>query len=271
VILGKEVRLRRLFNRESDRILVIALDHAIGWGVIPGIDSIGELMKVIVEARPDAITVTKGIADKVFRDYAGEIPFIMKCTSFAPYHPSYDVQVGYVEEALRLGADAISVGCTVCGKNQAELLSQMGRVTREADRMGLPTVTHCYPKGELISKADWYKEEYVKYAARTAAELNVDIVKTFYTGDPDSFTRVINATPSAVVVSGGPKLPSLRDVMKMTHDAMTAGARGVTYGRNVWQTENPANVIKALAHIIHRRGTVDEAMEIAGKSQKANG
>lgn len=265
MILGKEVRLKRLFNKESKNILVIALDHAVGWGVLPGIDRIRKTMEVIVKAGPDAVTITKGIADKVYRDYAGEIPFIMKCTSFAPYHPAYDTQVGDVEEALRLGADAIAVGCTVCGKNQAELLAQMGRVTRAADKMGLPTVTHCYPKGELISKDDWYKEEYVKYAARAAAELNVDIVKTFYTGDPDSFSRVIEATPAAIVVSGGPKLPSLRDVMQMTFDAMRAGARGVTYGRNVWQADSPAKVLKALAYIIHQHGTVNEAMKIAEK------
>jgi len=65
------------------------------------------------------------------------------------------------------------------------------------------------------------------------------------------------------VVSGGPKLPILHDVFQMTHDAMSAGAKGVTYGRNVWQTEEPGKVIKALAHIIHEKGTVNEAMEIA--------
>ncbi len=207
--------------------------------------------------------MTKGTAQKVFRPYAGEIPFIMKCTSFSLYHPAYDTQIGDVEEAMRLGADAIAVGCTVCGDHQAELLRQLARVTRAADAVGLPTVTHIYPKGNLIDEKDWYKEEHVKYAARAGAECNVDIIKTFYTGDPESFSRVVEAVPARVVVSGGPKLPSLKDVFKMTYDALAAGGAGVTYGRNVWQAEEPVRVIKALAHIIHEKGTVKEALEIA--------
>ena len=261
-MLGKEVRMKRLFNKKSGKILVIAMDHAIGWGVISGIDTIKAIMEKIVSACPDAITMTKGTAQKVFRPYAGKIPFIMKCTSFSPYYPAYDGQIGNVEEAIRLGADAIAVGCTVCGDHQAELLKQLAMVTAAADAVGLPTVTHIYPKGNLIDEKDRYKEEYVKYAARAAAECNVDIIKTFYTGDPESFSRVIEATPSKVVVSGGPKLPNLKDVFQMTYDAIVAGAAGVTYGRNVWQAEDPVSVIKALAHIIHKNGTVEEALEI---------
>jgi DhnA family fructose-bisphosphate aldolase class Ia len=93
----------------------------------------------------------------------------------------------------------------------------------------------------------------------------VDIVKTFYTGDPASYARVVRATPAKIVVSGGPKMPALKDVFRMTYDAMQAGATGVTYGRNVWQAEDPVAVIKALKHIIHKGGAVDEALEIAGE------
>jgi DhnA family fructose-bisphosphate aldolase class Ia len=167
-----------------------------------------------------------------------------------------------IDEAVRLGADAVAVGCTLCGEHQAELLAQLGRVTGEAERAGMPTVTHIYPKG--AGPEAQYSEEFVTYAARAASELNVDIVKTFYTGDPASYRRVVKACNSALVVSGGPKLPSMRDMFRMTFDAMAAGARGVTYGRNVWQSEDPVRVVRALKHIIHEGGTVDEAMEIAG-------
>ena len=262
--LGKEVRLKRLFNSKSGNILVIALDHAIGWGVIPGIDDIHKTMEKIVKAKPDAITMLKGTAEKVFRPYAGSIPFILKATTFSPYQPAYDTAVACVDEAVRLGADAIAIGATVCGDRQPELLHQLGEFVRQAYLVGLPTITHIYPKGNLIKKEDWYKEENVKYAARAGAELGVDIIKTFYTGDKESFTRVVQAVPSNVVVSGGPKLPSLRDIFKMTYDAIQAGAKGVTYGRNVWQADNPVSVIKGLKHIIHEGGSVEEALEIAG-------
>lgn len=262
MLLGKEVRLNRLFNRESGNILVIALDHAIGWGVIPGIDHIHKTMKKIVEAQPDAITMLKGIAKQVFPPYAGTIPFIMKATTFSPYQPAYDTAVATVDEAVRLGADAVAIGATVCGDHQQQLLTQLGEFSRQAELAGLPSVTHIYPKGNLISKEDWCKEEYVKYAARAGAELGIDIIKTFYTGDKESYARVVKATPAKIVISGGPKLPSLKDVYQMVYDGIQAGAKGVTFGRNVWQANEPGKVIAALKHIIHNQGTADEAMDI---------
>jgi len=263
--LGKQVRLNRLFSKQSGNILVIALDHAVGWGVIPGIDTIHETMEKIVQAQPDAITMLKGTAERVFAPYAGTIPFIMKATTFSPYQPAYDTAVGWVDEAVRLGADAIAVGATVCGDHQQHLLSQLGEFSRQADLAGLPSVTHIYPKGNLIRKEDWYKEEHVKYAARAGAELGIDIIKTFYTGDRESYARVVKATPATIVISGGPKLSAIKDVYKMVHDGIAAGARGITFGRNVWQADDPIKVVAALKHIIHNKGTVNEAMDIFGK------
>ena len=262
-MLGKEVRMNRLFNKESGNILVIALDHAVGWGVLEGIDDIKRAMELVIEGEPDAITMLKGTADKVFRPYAGSVPFILKCTTFSPYHPMYDTMTADVGEAVAMGADAIACGATVCYEGQKELLTALSGVTREAAKVGLPTVTHIYPKG--VGKEKQHDAEYVSYAARAAFELNVDIIKTFYTGDPESYSKVIKCCPepAKVVVSGGPKSSSLRDVFQMTYDAISVGARGVTYGRNVWQAEDPVMVMKALKHIIHNKGTVEEALEIA--------
>jgi len=264
---GKEVRMNRLFNKKSGKILVIALDHAVGWGVIEGINKIEETMAVIIKAEPDAITMQKGIIEKCYSKFSSSIPFIMKATSFAPFHPTYDTQIGDVEEAVRLGADAIAVGCTVCGKEQAELLKQMAKITKEAASYGMPTIAHIYPKGDLINEDERYCAKYVSYAARAAAEIGIDIVKTFYTGDPDSYRKVIESCPARVVVSGGPKMPELKDVLVMTKNAMEMGAYGVTYGRNVWQTEDPVKVIKGLKMIIHENKEVDEVMEYLGSSK----
>ncbi|MBM3705070.1 MAG: fructose-bisphosphate aldolase [Actinobacteria bacterium] len=258
---GKEVRMRRLFNKKSGKILVIALDHAVGWGVIEGIDRINETMEKIIEAQPDALTMQKGIIEKCYSKFSAQIPFIMKATSFAPFHPAYDAQIGDIEEAVRLGADAIAVGCTVCGKEQAELLKQMAKISREAASYGMPTVAHIYPKGDLINDDERYSLKYVSYAARAAAEVGIDIVKTFYTGDSDSFRKVIESCPAKVVVSGGPKMPELKDVFVMTRNAMDAGAYGVTYGRNVWQSDNPVKVVAALKMIIHENKDVDEVLQ----------
>lgn len=260
--LGKKVRMQRLFSRGSGRILVIALDHAIGWGVIPGIEDIHKVVNAMVEAGADALTVLRGTAIRVMPKHAGKTPFILKATTFSPMHPCYDTRVGSVRDAVRLGADAVAVGATLCGEDQAQLLSQLADFAMEADSVGMPTVTHIYPKGNLISDKERYSAKWVAYAARAAAEIGMDIVKTYYTGDPASYAEVIKACPAKVVVSGGPKLPTVKDVFVMTKDAIDTGAAGVTYGRNVWQADDPIKMVRALAHIIHDGGTVEEALDI---------
>jgi fructose-bisphosphate aldolase, class I len=258
---GKEVRIRRLFNNKSGKALIVALDHPIGWGMLDGIKNIDETLKKIIDSKPEAITLQKGIIEKCLSKYPSNIPFIMKATSFSPFQPTYDVQLADVIEAVRLGADAIAVGCTVCGKEQPELLKQLGKITKEAASFGLPVVSHIYPKGDLIKKTDRYLAKYVSYAARAAAEVGVDIVKTFYTGDPETYREVIESCPAKVVVSGGPKLPEIKDVLVMTKNAIDAGAYGVTYGRNVWQADDPVKVINGLKMIIHENKEVDEVLE----------
>lgn len=260
--LGKQVRMNRIFRNKSGKALIIALDHAIGWGVIPGIERIQETVDMMVEAGADALTVLRGTAIHAMPKYAGKMPFILKATTFSPIHPAYDTKVASVEDAIRLGAEAVSVGATLCGENQAELLRQLAEFAEKADSFGMPTVTHIYPKGKLISDEERYSAKWVSYAARAAAEIGIDIVKTYYTGDPESYAKVIEACPAKVVVSGGPKLPTVKDVFVMTKNAMDVGAAGVTYGRNVWQADDPVKMVKALAHIIHENGTVDEAMDI---------
>ena len=260
--LGKQVRLNRILNSRTGRIVSIALDHAVGWGVIEGIERIQETLDLMVQAGPDAITIQKGIAERCMPRWAGRQPFILKCTSFAPFYPTYDGYTGAVEEAVRLGADAIAVGVTLGGREQPELLKQLALFTQRAAEYGMPVVAHAYPKGELVPSAERYSYKHVAYAARAAAELGVDIVKTFYTGDPESYRKVIEACPAMVVVSGGPKLDRIEDVFRMTRDAIDAGAAGVTYGRNVWQRQDAVQVIAALKAIIHDGASVEQAMEI---------
>jgi len=98
--LGKQVRLRRLFNRKSGHLLAIALDHAIAWGVIEGTENIQATVDTVAASEPDAITIQKGIAEKCMGKWAGHQAFILKCSSFSPFYPSYDGYTGTIEEAV---------------------------------------------------------------------------------------------------------------------------------------------------------------------------
>ncbi|MDK2784549.1 MAG: fructose-bisphosphate aldolase, class [Bacillota bacterium] len=260
MLLGKEVRLNRLLDPESGRFVGITVDHAMARGVLPGLTNIRETVAKVAAGRPNAITMHKGIAEMVFPPYAGRIPLILKATTFAPYHTNYDTPVADVEEAIRLGADAISVGVIVGGPEQAQQLSYLARISKEAAAAGLPLVTHIYPRGSQVP--DPKDANAVAYAVRAGAELGADIIKTNWTGSADSFAKVIAACPARVVIAGGSPGNDLESYLRMTWEGIQAGMAGVTYGRFVWQDANPAAVIAALKAIVHHGASVKEALQV---------
>jgi DhnA family fructose-bisphosphate aldolase class Ia len=262
IMLGKEIRLNRLLRQNDGRYLGLTVDHAIARGILPGLDTIDDTLAKMVAGEPNAITMHKGIADKCFQKYAGKVPLVLKLSAFGVYHFDQDVQVADVEEAVRMGADAVSIGCIVGGDNQAGQIHMLGQVSKAAASAGMPLICHIYPRGNRIKKDDQYKWENVAYAARTAAELGVDIVKTNYTGDPESFAKVVQAVPTRVAIAGGQRGSNIKDYLQMTHDVLDAGGIGATYGRFVFQYKNPTALIKSLNAIIHSNASVKEALEL---------
>ncbi|MDQ3941851.1 MAG: fructose-bisphosphate aldolase, partial [Actinomycetota bacterium] len=248
----------------------ITLDHAIARGVLPGLVDVESAVESVAAGRPDAITLQKGIASRIFSpDYAADgISLIVKATSYSPFHPTLDTPTATVEEAVRLGADAISVGMLIGGANQAEQLTHLSSVAREAEALGLPLAAHIYPRGEDL-KGERKSVENVQYAVRAGAEVGVDIVKTEYTGSAESFAKVVQAAyPAKVVLAGGSPGGELRDYLQMTADALAAGAAGFTYGRFVWQHHQPDRVVEALRLMVHQDKSVDDALQhVATDSQ----
>ncbi len=271
--LGKSIRLGRLFNGESGRLLAITLDHAIARGVLPGLVDVESAVRSVVAGRPDAITLQKGIASRIFSPaYAASgVSLIVKATSYSPFHPTLDTPTATVEEAVRLGADAISVGMLVGGADQAQQLTHLSSVAREAEALGLPLAAHIYPRGEGL-KGERRSVENMQYAVRAGAEVGVDVVKTEYTGSAESFAEVVRAAdPAKVVLAGGSPGGELRDYLQMTADALAAGAAGFTYGRFVWQHPRPDLVVEALGLMVHQDKSVDDALQhvVAGSRDPA--
>ncbi|HCS35248.1 MAG TPA: fructose-bisphosphate aldolase [Sphaerochaeta sp.] len=258
---GKEIRMARLLNEKSGRLLAITMDHPITRGVLPGLENIREVMRLVCAGKPDAITIQKGIARNWFQPYAGKVALIMKSTSYSiPYHPYYDTPVADVEEAVTLGADAISVGMIVGGPEQAAQLTQLGKISKEADRAGMPLVAHIYPKGSMIK--DSSDADRIAYAVRAGAELGVDIIKTIWSGSAESFQRVIESCPAKVCLAGGAAGNELVDYLKMTREALDIGLAGVTFGRSVWGDAYPTAVVLALKALIHDDMSVEDALAV---------
>jgi len=261
-LLGKEIRLSRLLNQKSGKLLAVAVDQAMARGIFEELMPIERKVSEIVAGGPDSITMHKGIADTCFRQHAGKAGFILKCSTFSPWQPNYDAWVTEVEEAILLGADAVSMGCIIGGDDQPEQLRNLGLFAGKAASYGIPTVAHIYPRGNQIPDDEKNHWKHVAYAVRAGAELGIDIVKTKYTGDPDTFHKVVSSTPAKVVVAGGDNGNNIEDYFQMVYDVIDAGGTGITFGRIVWNNPNPTAVVKSFKHIIHEKGTVREAVEL---------
>lgn len=264
--LGKTIHIKRLQNPDSGRILTVALDHAPSYGVLDGLQNISRAAEQVAAGAPEALLMMKGTAERCFQPYAGRISLILKSSTLSPFHPQQDVWVSHVEDALRLGADAIAMALTVGSPQQAALVSNVAALVREAERVGLPVIVHAYPNGELVPPEETYSAKQVGYAARLAMDLGVDIIKTFYTGSAESFAQVIEmAAPALVVAAGGPRLDTDADVLQMAYNVVQAKAAGLTFGRNIWQRQHPARMIHALQSILHNNGSVDAALAQLGE------
>lgn len=258
--IGHQIRLKRLMSRRPNRLLDVTVDHAIARGVIHGLEKIADVIACMVQGEPDAITMHKGIAESCFGPYTGKVSLVIKCSSYSPFHETYDTMVTRVEEAVALGADAVAIGVIIGDSLQPQALSQLGTFVKDARTLGMPTIAHIYPKGDLIPKNEQTSVENVRYAARVAAELGIDIVKTLYTGSPESFAQVIEASPALVVAAGGVEAKDVGEFLQKARDVVDAGGAGLACGRFVWDYVDPPRLIRALKHIIHEDGSVDDAV-----------
>jgi fructose-bisphosphate aldolase/2-amino-3,7-dideoxy-D-threo-hept-6-ulosonate synthase len=174
--------------------------------------------------------------------------------------------MGGVEESIRLGADAVSVHVNIGAKEEPDMLHDLGLVSDECTAWSIPLVAMMYPRGENIKNP--HDVEVVAHAARIGGEAGADIVKAVYTGDIDSFKKVTKACPVPVVIAGGPKANTDYEILEMCESAMKAGAKGVTFGRNIFQHENPASIVRALHRVVIDGVSHEDAFEVLGRAQK---
>ena len=265
-MLGKKVRMSRLVNAKSNKMMAITVDHAISRGIAPmtGLHQIQNTIDRIILGRPDAMTMTKGIAEHCMWDHAGQVAMLMKVSNYSPVAPTKDTVFGSVDEAIRMGADAVSMGAMTLGDFQGEQFEIIGKYSEECMAKGMPLIGHVYPKGESVPADKRTTWENIAYCVRSACELGMDIVKTTYTGDPDSMAKVVSCVPSSfrVVIQGGDACKTLDDYLQMTRDAMDCGVGGVTMGRFVWDYKDVTALVIALRYLIHEGYSVKETKEL---------
>lgn len=256
-MIGKKIRLNRISRKGL--FLCVPMDHGISSGPIPGIDRVFEVIKEVEDGGATCVVLNKGVIKALPEPPAiGLIMHMSASTSLGP-DPNYKVKSSSVEEAIRLGADGVSVHVNIGSKEEPEMLYKLGYVADESDEWGIPLLAMMYPRGEFLKSPT--NPSTIAHVARVGAELGADIVKTVYTGDKESFAKLVKSTPVPVVVAGGPKMDTDRDVLQLVRDVMDSGAAGVAFGRNIFQHRSPSRMVRAIAEIIFDNVDVEKALQ----------
>ncbi len=261
-MIGKEIRLERFMNRKTGRSVLVPMDHGVSVGPIHGITDMKQAMSQVADGGANGVVVHKGVVARGHRKSGPDMGLILHLsasTSLSP-EPNAKTLVATVEEAIKLGADGVSVHVNIGDGREKEMLADFGFVARIAAEWGMPLLAMVYPRGEKISNE--YDLEVVQHCARLGAELGADVVKVSYTGTPETFSKVVEGCHIPVIIAGGPKMESERAVFEMVKDAIDAGAAGTSIGRNVFQHKDPTKIVKALCKLVHENASVEEAMEI---------
>ena len=251
---GKQVRYNRIVNPKTGRTVMVPLDHGIILGPIAGIEDPAETVRRVVAGGADAVIFNTGLASSIYEQYMNHCGAIFNLTNIVTAENDLAL-ISSVQYAVRSGADGVSIQVQVGSPHERRMLNNACIVADECSRWGMPLLGMMYPTDSLLRERG---DSAVLHAARAGAELGVDIVKTSYTGDSESFKRLVDACPVPVVIAGGPRSESVQGVLEMVRDAVDCGAAGVALGRNVWQSTDPERTTAALVDIVHHGKAVRE-------------
>ncbi|MFD1586909.1 2-amino-3,7-dideoxy-D-threo-hept-6-ulosonate synthase [Halorientalis brevis] len=264
---GKAARLDRIGT--EGRYLVVPMDHGITLGAVKGLKDIESTIDAITRGGADSILTQKGIAGRVHgnKNDAGYIVHLNGSTAIGPDENDKRM-TGTVEDAIRVGADAVSFHINVGSTYEPKQIEDLAEVTTEADRYGMPVLAMAYARGPDIDPDDPDYNEAAGHAVRLAEELGADVVKTGYTGDAETFQHVVESTSLPVVIAGGSKGTD-QETLEMVRGAMDAGAAGVSMGRSIFQHDDPEAITQGVAAVIHDDASAEEAAREAGLAVEA--
>lgn len=241
-------RTHRIF-RPDGRALICATEHGMISGPMPGIENMEDALQRIVAGGVDAVMASYGAAAR-FAGLLAEVGLILRMDGAGTTLGAMDgpgAQFYTVEDALRLGADALCVTALPGTRHEEATLATLARLIREAHAWGMPVMAEMMPGG-FDGGSEMRTLDAIRLSARVAAELGADWVKVPYA---DGFERVVETCYAPVLVLGGAYQPEPAATLAMVEQAMRAGARGAVVGRNIWQADDPAAMARALAKIVH--------------------
>lgn len=253
---GMKNRLSQIFKPDTGRAVMLAVDHGYFLGPTTKLE---EPRNTIEPLLPycDAIFITRGILRSSV-DATVNTPVVLRVsggTSVIGKDLANEGITTSVKEAIRLNVAGMGLSIFVGSDYEHESLLNLSSLVNESEECGIPVLA-VTAVGKGLEKRD---VRYLSLCCRIAAELGAHMVKTYYCED---FEKVVQGCPVPVVIAGGPKLNTELDVLELTYNAIQQGARGVDMGRNIWQSDFPVAMIKAIRAIVHENATVKEAYEL---------
>jgi DhnA family fructose-bisphosphate aldolase class Ia len=259
---GKEIRMGRLFRRETGRSVIVAIDHGMG-GAPAGLGNLVADMEKLLTGEPDGLILSAGALRRLAPVLSGRGgPGILVTVDYGGGSTipgggnrgeEHRLLLG-IEDALRLGAEGVKV-LLVFGRESLQVhannVQAIAGLARAADSWGVPVLVEPVLWGRTTSDEQRRDSQVFRHICRVAVELGADIVKAPFPPDEEAFADVVRGTPVPVVILGGPKMESPDAVVETARRATRAGAAGVAFGRNVFQAPDPAGMIRSLREAVH--------------------
>ncbi len=249
--------MARIIRPTTGRSVMLAVDHGYFLGPTSRLENPRRTIEPLVPYA-DALMLTRGVL-RTSLDPSADVPIVLRVsggTSIVGEDLAHEGITTSMEEAVRLNASAVALSIFVGTKHERETLLGLSQLVNEGEELGMPVLA-VTAVGKELEKRD---ARYLGLSCRIAAELGAHMVKTYFCED---FRKVVEGCPVPVVVAGGPKL-SEADALQLTSDAIEGGAVGVDMGRNIWQSDHPVPMIKAVRYIVHEKASPKEALDLYG-------
>ena len=265
---GLKNRLARIISPADNRALMLAVDHGYFLGPTEKLEDLKKTIAPLAK-HCDSLMITRGaLRTSVNPDYP--VPVVLRVsggTSIIGEDLSQEDITVSIKDALRLNVSAVAMSVFVGSKYEYQTIVNLGKLVNEAEEYGIPVLAVTAVGKEIGTK----DARYLSLACRVAAEQGAHVVKTYYC---ENFEKVVKSCPVPIIIAGGKKIPE-KDALKLTYDALKAGAVGVDMGRNIWQSDNPVAMIKAVHSIVHGSNNAEQAFtlykQLSGKpNQKQN-
>jgi len=255
---GMKNRLSRIISPKTGKTVMLAVDHGYFQGPTTGLQNIKQAVDPLI-GQADCLFITRGML-RTSIDPRKDVAVCLRVSggpSILGELSNEDIVVS-IEDALRLNVSGIGMSIFVGAGNEDRSIVNLGKLVNEAERYGMPVLAVTAVGREMGRDA-----RYLALACRMAAELGAHFVKTYYCED---FHKVTESCPVPIVMAGGKKIPE-KDALKMTENAIREGAAGVDMGRNIFQSENPVGMIKAVRAIVHKGVSAEEAFGMYTKNK----